>query len=91
MLRLIQRQIRLSHPEKVTPGLLYSNVLSAERIQTALNKWKVEKLGDVYYRFCDIDDPDLSLILSSFGINIPAKCFKISEILQLKTKMELST
>ena len=56
----------------------------------ALNKWKLEKVGDVYYRFCDMDDPDLSLILDSFGINIPKKCFKISEVKQLKAKMKMS-
>ncbi len=91
ILRLIQRQIRLNHPDKINSDLLFDHVLSADRIQEALNKWKVEKLGDVYFRFCDTDDPDLSLILSSFGISIPSKCFKTSEILQLKTKLEMST
>jgi hypothetical protein len=66
-------------------------VLSADRIQDALNKLKVEKVGDTYYRFCDIDDPDLALILDSFGIKIPLKCFKIGEIKQLKAKMIMST
>ena len=70
--------------------MLFCNVLSADRIQAALNKWKLEKVGDVYYRFCDTDDPDLSLILDSFGISIPRKCFKISEVKQLKAKMKLS-
>ena len=89
-LRLIQRQIKKSHPEQVDQDLLFCNVLSADRIQSALQKLKVEKIGDVYYRFCDIDDPDLSLILHSFGIDIPSKCFKIGEILQLKAKLNLS-
>ena len=70
--------------------MLFSNVLSADRIQSALNKWKVEKLGDVYYRFCDLDDPDLALILRAFDIRIPSKCFKISEIKQLKSDASLS-
>ena len=90
MLRLIQRQIKETHPDQVDRKLLYCNALSADRIQAALQKLKVEKIGDVYYRFCDIDDPDLSLILHSFGIDIPSKCFKISEILQLKAKFNLS-
>ena len=29
-------------------------------------------------------------ILDSFGINIPRKCFKISEVKQLKAKMKMS-
>ena len=90
ILRLIQRQIKTAHPEQVDHDLLYCSVLSADRIQTALNKCKIEKLGDTYYRFCDTDDPDLSLILNSFGFDIPQKCFKISEILQLKAKLNLS-
>ena len=88
--RLIQKQVNSSHPELVDKDLLFSNVLSADRIQAALNKWKIESIGDTYYRFCDTDDPDLSLILDSFGISIPLKCFKISEVKQLKSKAEMS-
>ena len=91
VLRLIQRQIKEKHPEVIDTELLFSHALSADRIQTALKNWKIEKIGDIYYRFCDTDDPDLALILDSFGIAIPKKCFKISEILQLKAKMNLST
>ena len=90
LIRLIQKQIKAKHPELVNGKLLFSNVLSADRIQAALNKLKIEKLGDTYYRFCDIDDPDLALILDSFGISIPKKCFQIGEIKQLKSKMEMS-
>lgn len=90
VLRLIQKQINKKHPDRMNKELLFCNVLSADRIQAALNKWKLEKVGDVYYRFCDTDDPDLSLILDSFGISIPRKCFKISEVKQLKAKMKLS-
>ena len=90
LIRLIQKQIKAKHPELVDDKMLFSNVLSADRIQAALNKLKIEKLGDTYYRFCDIDDPDLALILDSFGISIPKKCFQIGEIKQLKSKMEMS-
>lgn len=90
VMRLIQKQIKAKHPELINNDLLFSNVLSADRIQSALRKWKIEKVGDTYYRFCDIDDPDLALILDSFGINIPKKCFKINEVRELKSKMELS-
>ena len=90
LIRLIQKQINTKNHDLMHKELLFSNILSADRIQTALNKWKLEKVGDVYYRFCDADDPDLALILSSFGISIPKKCFKISEVKQLKAKMEMS-
>ena len=90
VMRLIQKQINAKNPDRVNTDLLFCNVLSADRIQAALNKWKLEKIGDVYFRFCDTDDPDLALILDSFGINIPRKCFKISEVKQLKAKMKMS-
>ena len=91
LIRLIQSTIKKKHPELLKDGLLFNNVLSADRIQAAMKKWMLEKVGDIYYRFCNIDDPDLSLILDSFGVNIPKKCFKIGEVRQLKSKMEMST
>lgn len=91
LIRLIQRQVKLRFPEMNDDDMLYCDGVSAERIQAALSKWKIEKLGDTYYRFCDIDDPDLKKILGAFGIDIPNKCYKISEIKQLKAKMEMST
>lgn len=90
VMRLIQKQINAKHPEFINDKLLFCNALSADRIQDALGKWKIEKIGEIYYRFCDTDNPDLALILDSFGISIPKKCFKISEIKQLKSKMNLS-
>lgn len=92
LFRLIQRQLKIASPA-ATPdnGLLFSRVLSAERIQAALNKWKVEKVGDTFYRFCDTDDPDLALILRAFNVELPKKCYRISEVKQLKSKMEMST
>ena len=91
VLRLIQKTIKKRHPELLKNELLFNNILSADRIQTALKKWMLETIGDTYYRFCNTDDTDLSLILNSFGIDIPKKCFKIGEIRQLKGKMKTST
>ena len=93
VMRLIQKQIKAKHPELINNDLLFSNVLSADRIQSALRKWKIEKVGDTYYRFCDIDDPDLALILDSFGINIPKNVLKStkSESLNLKWNCQCNT
>lgn len=90
MIRLIQKQVNAKHPELIDNDLLFSNALSADRIQAALNKWKLEAIGDTYYRFCDTEYLDLALILDSFGIKIPKKCFKISEVKQIKTNIEMS-
>ena len=90
LLRLIQRQLKEKFPNDANSNLLFSKVLSADRIQVALNKWKIESIGDTYYRFCDTDDLDLSLILNAFNLCIAKKCYRISEVKQLKAKMKLS-
>jgi len=63
--------------------------MSGERIQKALNKWKVDQLPDDLYRFMDIDDPDLSLILKAFGIEIPAKLYRRTELKSIKTGIKI--
>ena len=63
--------------------------LSGSRIQAALNKWTVSEITNGYYRFNDIDDKDLKLILDSFGINIPLKLFKKMELHNIKTGIKV--
>jgi len=67
----------------------WSAGLSSERIQRALNKWTVDSLTVQYYRFNNIDDPDLKLILDAFGIDIPVKLFSKLELKQIKTSIKL--
>ena len=84
MMRIIQKRIRDFGPDKSKD--LYWNVgMSAERIQQALNKWKVDKLPDDLYRFMNVDDPDLALILKAFNIEIPAKLYRRGELKAIKT------
>ena len=84
LLRIIQKRIRDLDGTKRDD--VYWNIgMSAERIQKALNKWKVDILPDDLYRFMNIDDPDLSLILKAFDIRIPAKLYRRSELKALKT------
>lgn len=80
LLRLIQREITNK----------FNDTLSADRIQVALNKWKVEKLADEHYRFNDIDDKDLKLILDSFDIKLPVKLYKPIDFRMLKNNIKLS-
>ena len=63
--------------------------MSAARIQTALNKWKVDLLPGDLYRFMDVDDPDLKLILDAFGIKIPPKLYRRSELKHIKTEIKV--
>ena len=63
--------------------------LSADRIQTALNKWMVDKMPNDYYRFLNINDPDLKLILDAFNINIPYKMYQRGELKSIKTGLKV--
>ena len=84
MMRIIQKRVRDLDVEKKAD--VYWNVgMSGERIQKALNKWKVDTLPDDLYRFMDVDDPDLALILRAFDIEIPAKLYRRAELKAIKT------
>ena len=81
MVRMIQCKICHSGLlPKSNDITLWSMGLPVYRIQKALNKWKVEHLADELYRFTDLDDPDLKLILDSFDVKIPAKLFRKTEL-----------
>lgn len=91
LIRLIQRQITLYMSKSgYKSEKLYESGLSANRIQNAMNKWTVDRIGDQYYRFANIDDPDLKLILDAFGIVIPPKCFTLAELKHLKFVAKMS-
>lgn len=62
--------------------------LSADRIIKALNRWTVEKLADEYYRFNDLTDNDLKLILDAFDIDIPLKLYRIGDLKHIKQTIE---
>lgn len=81
MLRMIQCKIcRSGLVPKSDDITLWSMGLPAYRIRKALNKWKVELFADDLYRFTDLDDPDLKLILDSFDIRIPVKLFRKTDL-----------
>ncbi len=75
LLRIIQKRILGSGLIHVDEEAYWNTGLNSERIQKALNKWKVDTLPGDLYRFMDVDDPDLKLILDAFDIKIPAKLY----------------
>lgn len=91
MMRIIQKKILKSGLVKTDPEAYWTNGLSGQRIQEALNKWKVDKLPGDLYRFMDIDDPDLKLILDAFDINIPPKLYQRAELKAIKTGTKIFT
>jgi transposase len=82
--RIIQKRIK-DHGEAKKDDVYWNVGMSAERIQDALNKWKVDALSNSMYRFNDIDDPDLALILKAFDIKIPQKLYQRAELKSIKT------
>lgn len=87
LVRIIQNRI-VDYKGKA-PNKNWEEGLSGERIQRALNKWTVEILANDYWRFNNINDPDLKLILDAFDINIPAKLYKLGELKHLKTNIKI--
>ncbi|MCD8337353.1 MAG: IS1634 family transposase [Lachnospiraceae bacterium] len=89
VLRIIQKRLTDSGTVKVSEDAYWSYGLSVERIQAALNKWKVDKLPGDLYRFMDADDPDLLLILHAFGIEIPPKLYRRADLKSIKTGIKI--
>ena len=89
LLRIIQKKIVASGKVTVDPSAYWSTGLNGHRIQQALLKWKVDLLPGDLYRFMDIDDPDLRLILDSFDIKIPAKLYRRGELKSIKTGIKI--
>ena len=87
ILRIIQNKIKSK--QSVKNDKFWNMGLSGSRIQTALNKWTVSEITNGLYRFNDIDDKDLKLILDSFEINIENKLYKKMELLNLKTSIKV--
>lgn len=87
VMRIIQNKIVEFKGENQTKK--WTSGLPGERLQEALKKWKVELYSDGYYRFCDIDDPDLKLILDSFNINIIPDLYSKSRLKDIKKNIEI--
>ena len=57
MLRIIQKRIKDSGAVSTDPDFYWSSGLNADRIQAALNRWKVDTLPGNLYCFTDADNP----------------------------------
>lgn len=89
IMRIIQKRIVQSGLIEIDSDSYWSTGLNAHRIQEALNKWKIDLLPGDYYRFMDVDNPDLKLILDAFEIKIPAKLYRRSELKSIKTNLTI--
>ena len=89
MLRIIQKRIILSGLVKKEVDAHWNVGLNGARVQAALNKWKVDRLPGELFRFMDVDDPDLKLILDAFGITLPPKLYRRAELKSVKTNIKV--
>ena len=93
ILRIIQKKIVGSNlvksKTKSNKKLSWQMGLIGERIQRALHKWTIDKLPGDYYRFNNLDDSDLKLILDAFKIKIPVKLYRKLELKNLKTSIKI--
>ena len=88
IIRMIQRQINKYTIKTNTNGLIWHNELSADRIQKALNKWQMDIFPGDMYRFLNVNNSDLQMILKSFSIKIMNKLYRRGEIKALKTAIK---
>lgn len=89
IIRIIQKRIRDNGNCPKEKDVYWNIGMSGERIQDALNKWKIESFSDEFLRFTDIDDPDLLQILEAFGIDLPLKLYRRAELKSLKTGIKV--
>lgn len=89
ILRIIQYKIRESEDFTKDDNKYWQEGMTAERIIKALNKWTVDKMNDEYYRFNNINDNDLAVILNAFNIKIPAKLYKRAELRNIKVNIKI--
>ena len=85
-IRIVKSGLVRSADEK---NVSWTMGLSGERVRDALNKWQVDKLPSDLYRFMNVDDADLKLILDAFGIKIPLKFFRRVELKQIKSSIDI--
>lgn len=87
IIRIIQNKI--VNKKEANKDKNWEMGLSGSRIQAALNKWTVSELTNGYYRFNDIDNKDLKLILDAFDIKIDNKLYMKMELLNIKTGIKV--
>ena len=88
MLRLIQKKIIFSSQLEQS-RCIWSYGMSGRRVQTALQKWQIDKLPGDVYRFNNTTDDDLKRILSAFSINIMPKLYTRGDLRKIKTEIKL--
>ena len=88
MLRLIQRKYMRKNPRKPGGQRDWTYGMSGQRIQKALQKWKVIPMKAGTYWFADIDDPDLGKLLDGYDLKLTKKLYTDGELRRLKKQIK---
>jgi len=89
ILRIIQKKIIASNQIPIKEDMYWTTGINGDRIQEALNKWQVDLMPNELYRFMNIEDENLKIILNAFGINIPKKLFTLGELKSIKSNIKI--
>lgn len=91
VLRIIQKKIVSNEKQKKDKAkeVKWEMGLTGEKIQDALNKWTIDELPGIRYRFNNIDEGNLKIILDAFDIEIPKKLYTRNELKNLKTSIKI--
>ncbi len=87
MMRLIQLKIKKLLPEDKAEDMNWSYGIPGERFQKALLEWQIDKLPGEYFRMLNVANPDLLLILRSFGVSLSPKLYTRGEIRSLNSSV----
>jgi len=87
MMRVIQYMVRKLPSITMDEKLTWHEGLSADRVQTALRNLQTEELAQGFYRFNNINDDDVKILIDSFGLKIEPKLYSIGDLKVLASKI----
>lgn len=89
ILRIIQYKIKELPEFEKDKDKYWQEGMPAHKIIKALNKWTVDQMNDEYYRFNNVHDEDLSVILKAFNITIPNKLYRRADLRHIKVGIKI--
>ena len=85
VMRVIQRKLVDSGAASVSDDTAWSYGMTGRRLQKALQRWRVERMPNDLFRFCDTDDEDVSALLKAFGIHIEPRLYTRGDLRSIKS------